>query len=70
MNKATDYPMTFRFALSVLEVEFDAIYRGLCQPDHVSDDERGDTFHLFETNRGPDRVVNDKHIFQLANKYA
>ena len=67
---ANNYPMTFRFALSVLENEFDAIYRGLCTPDYISDDERGDTFHLFETKFGADRIVNDNNILQLANHYA
>jgi len=61
--------MTFRYALSILEDQFDATYRGLCQPDYINHDERNDVWHRFETKVGADRIVNDNQIFQLANAY-
>lgn len=84
MNKttqfATDYPMTFRFALSVLEEHYDATYRGIktvsemCQSltDWITwEGESPDAiYHQFETKIGPNVIVSDDHILQLANRYA
>jgi hypothetical protein len=84
MNKTTDfatnYPMTFRFALSVLEDEFNATYRGIktvremCTSltDAISwENESPDAiYHQFETKSGPNKIVADDQILQLANHYA
>ena len=84
MNKttqfATDYPMTFRFAISVLEEQYDATYRGIktvremCSSltDWITwEDESPDAiYHQFETKVGANRIVADDQILQLANHYA
>lgn len=84
MNKTTDfaskYPMTFRFAISVLEDEFNATYRGIktvsemCSSltdaimwEHESPDA---IYHQFETKVGANKIVADDQILQLANYYA
>ena len=84
MNKTTDfasnYPMTFRFAISVLEDEFNATYRGIktvsemCTSltdaiswEHESPDA---IYHQFETKSGANTIVADDQILQLANHYA
>lgn len=79
-NFATDYPMTFRYALSVLEDEFNATYRGIktvsemCTSltDAISwENESPDAiYHQFETKSGPNKIVSDDQILQLANHYA
>jgi len=84
MNKTTqfaiDYPMTFRFAISVLEEQYDATYRGIktvremCSSltDLMSwDKESPDAiYHQFETKVGANCIVADDQILQLANRYA
>jgi len=84
MNKttqfATDYPMTFRFAISVLEEQYDATYRGIktvsemCSSltDWITwEGESPDAiYHQFETKVGANCIVADDQILQLANHYA
>jgi len=84
MNKTTqfaiDYPMTFRFAISVLEEQFDATYRGIktvsemCSSltDWITwEGESPDAiYHQFETKVGANTIVSDDQILQLANHYA
>jgi len=77
---ATNYPMTFRYALSVLESEFNATYRGIktvremCSSltDLMSwENESPDAiYHQFETEFGPNKIVADDQILKLANHYA
>ena len=71
--------MTFRFALSVLEAEYDSIYRGtrtvrdMCSSliDAIMwETESPDkVFHLFETKVGADRLVADDQVIPLAKHY-
>lgn len=72
--------MTFRFALSVLESEFDSVYRGIktvaemCQESFANalsfDGVDGDTiYHQFETVTGPDKIVRDDQVIALAQSY-
>lgn len=72
--------MTFRFALSVLESEFDSVYRGIktvaqmCQESFLDsmmwDNVDGDTiYHQFETVTGPDKIVRDDQVIALAQSY-
>ena len=72
--------MTFRYALSVLEAEFDSIYRGsetvrdMCTSltDAISwEGESPDKiYHVFETKVGANRVVADDQVMALAKHYA
>ena len=72
--------MTFRFALSVLEDEFDSIYRGIktvremCSSltDCIAwEDESPDAiYHVFETHQGPNRVVKESQVIALAQFYS
>ena len=71
--------MTFRFALSVLEAEFDAIYRGISTVEEMTTDlisaisfegESPDTvYHRFETKVGPNRIVKEDQVIKLATSY-
>ena len=71
--------MTFRYALSVLEVEFDAIYRGISTVKEMTTDlisaisfegEDPETvYHRFETKSGPNTIVKDDQIIALALHY-
>lgn len=71
--------MTFRYALSVLEDQFDATYRGsktvreMCTSltDAISwEGESPDAvYHQFETKSGPNRIVKDDQVIKLANSY-
>ena len=70
MNKATDYPFTFGVAIAHLERGFNATYLGTCKPDFYTVEEANDTWHLFQTESGCDRIVNDSQLFQVANAYA
>lgn len=68
--------MTFRYALSVLEEQFDATYRGIktvnemCSSltDWISwEGESPDAiYHQFETKSGPNHIVKDDQIISLA----
>ena len=74
-----DTNMTFRFALSVLESEFNSVYRGIktvremC--DNLTDmicweDASPDAiYHQFETLVGPNKVVADDQVIALAQSY-
>jgi hypothetical protein len=76
MNNNT---MTFRYALSVLEAEFDSIYRGtetvkeMCNSltDCISwEGESPDkVYHRFETKVGANRLVADDQVIKLAKHY-
>lgn len=71
--------MTFRFALSVLEAEYDSIYRGIKTVREMSTDlisaiqfetESPDTiYHQFETTKGPNRIVEESQVIPLAKFY-
>ena len=71
--------MTFRYALSVLEAEFDSIYRGsetvrdMCTSltDAISwENESPDkVYHRFETKVGPNRIVKEDQVIALALHY-
>ena len=74
-----DNNMTFRYALSVLEVEFDAIYRGISTVKEMTTDlmsaisfegEDPETvYHRFETKVGPNRIVKEDQVIALAKHY-
>ena len=76
MNNDT---MTFRYALSVLEVEFDAIYRGISTVKEMTTDlisaisfegEDPETvYHRFETKVGPNRIVKEDQVIAVATNY-
>ena len=79
MNK-TQNTMTFRYALSVLEKEFDATYRGIKTVDEMcssltdymswENEPLDKVYHQFETKVGSNTIVADDDILQLANHYA
>ena len=72
--------MTFRYALSVLEAEFDSIYRGsetvrdMCNSltDAISweNESPANVYHRFETKVGPNRIVAEDQLIALAKHYA
>ena len=72
--------MTFRYALSVLEKEFDATYRGIktvremCDSltDAISwENESPDAvYHQFETKVGPNTIIREDQVIKLAQHYA
>ena len=80
-NFATEYPFTFNFAISVLEKQFNATYRGtktvreMCSSltDWIMWEDKSpeDVYHQFEPN-GDDlrRIVADNDLIQLANHYS
>ena len=71
--------MTFRFALSILEEQFDATYRGISTVKEMTTDlisaisfegEDPDTvYHRFETKVGPNRIVKEDQVIKLATSY-
>ena len=75
-NKTT---MTFRYALSVLESEFDSVYRGIKTVSEMCDSltdaimwehESPDAiYHQFETKVGMNKVVRDDQVIALAKHY-
>ena len=80
MNNTTDNnKMTFRFALSVLEAEFDSIYRGSTTvKDMITDlndaiswegESLDKVYHKFETKVGPNQIVADDQVIKLAKHY-
>jgi hypothetical protein len=73
--------MTIRFAISVLEDEFNAIYRGIKTVDEMTkdclvsaiqfEDKSSETvYHMFETKTGSNRIVEEMNLVPLANFYA
>ena len=84
MNKttqfATDYPMIFRFAIFVLEKQFDATYCGIKTVDEMcstltdylswENEPLDKVYHQFETKVGSNTIVADDDILLLANHYA
>ena len=80
MNNTTDNnKMTFRFALSVLEAEFDSIYRGSTTvkdmitnlTDAISweGESLDKVYHKFETKVGPNQIVAEDQVIKLAKHY-
>jgi len=77
---ATSYPFTFDFAVSVLEKEFDATYRGTKTVDEMcssltdymwwENEPLDKVYHQFETQSGPNQIVADDDFLKLANHYA
>ena len=71
--------MTFRYALSVLEKEFDAVYRGIETVSEMITDlndaiswegESPDkVYHRFETKVGANTLVADDQVIALAKHY-
>ena len=71
--------MTFRFALSILEEEFDAVYRGIETVSEMITDlndaiswegESPDKiYHRFETKVGANTLVSDGDVIKLAKHY-
>ena len=71
--------MTFRYALSVLEDEFNATYRGIktvkemCSSltDRITWEGEDDNkaYHQFETVTGPNKIVADNQVVPLAKSY-
>lgn len=71
--------MTFSFALSVLESEFDAVYRGIETVSEMITDlndaiswehESPDAiYHRFETKVGANTLVADGDVIKLAKHY-
>lgn len=78
MNNETT--MTFQTAISVLESEFDSIYRGvktvseMCTSltDAISwEGESPDAiYHQFETKVGANKIVREDQVIALAKHYA
>ena len=79
-NSTTNNEMTFRYALSVLEEQFNATYRGSSTVKEMSTDlmsaisfegEDPETiYHNFETQTGPNRIVKDDQVIKLATSYS
>ena len=79
MNNTMKNEMTFRYALSVLEEQFDSTYRGISTVKEMTTDlmsaisfegENPETvYHRFETKVGPNRIVKDDQVMQLALHY-
>ena len=77
--KTNNTEMTFRYALSVLESEFDSIYRGIKTVSEMCDSltdaimwehESPDAiYHQFETKVGMNKVVRDDQVIALAKHY-
>ena len=71
--------MTFRYALSVLEDEFDSIYRGIKTVSEMCDsltdaiswegESPDKIYHVFETKVGADSIVADDQVMALAKHY-
>ena len=79
MNNTMTNEMTFRYALSILEEQYGATYRGsktvsdMCTSltDWMSwEGESPDAvYHQFETSEGPNHIVADKDVISLAKHY-
>ena len=79
MNNTMKNEMTFRYALSVLEEQFDSTYRGISTVKEMTTDlmsaisfegENPETvYHRFETKVGPNTIVKDDQVMQLALHY-
>jgi len=79
MNNTMTNKMTFRYALSILEEQYGATYRGsktvsdMCTSltDWMSwEGESPDAvYHQFETSEGPNHIVADKGVISLAKHY-
>ena len=79
MNNTMKNKMTFRYALSVLEEQFDSTYRGISTVKEMTTDlmsaisfegENPETvYHRFETKVGPNTIVKDDQIIKLALHY-
>ena len=77
--KTNNSNITFRYALSVLETEFDSTYRGIktvsemCNSltDAISwEGESADAiYHQFETKVGANKIVRDDQVIALAKHY-
>ncbi len=71
--------MTFRFALSVLESEFNSVYRGVKTVDEMCStlvdrimwegEDGGKLYHQFETKSGPNMIVGEDSVIALAESY-
>ena len=71
--------MTFRYALSILEEQFDSTYQGISTVKEMTTDlmsaisfegENPETvYHRFETKVGPNTIVKDDQVMQLALHY-
>ena len=79
MNNTMKNEMTFRYALSVLEEQFDATYRGISTVKEMTTDlmsaisfegENPETvYHRFETKVGPNTIIKDDQVIKLALHY-
>ena len=79
MNNTMNNKMTFRYALSVLEEQFDSTYRGTATVREMTTDlqsaiswegEDPETvYHRFETKIGPNTIVKDDQVIKLALRY-
>ena len=79
MNNTMNNKMTFRYALSVLEEQFDSTYRGTATVREMTTDlqsaisfegEDPETvYHRFETKVGPNTIVKDDQVIKLALHY-
>ena len=79
MNNTMNNKMTFRYALSVLEEQFDSTYRGTATVREMTTDlqsaisfegEDPETvYHRFETKIGPNTIVKDDQVIKLALHY-
>ena len=79
MNNTMKNEMTFRYALSVLEEQFDSTYRGISTVKEMTTDlvsaisfegeDPNTVYHRFETKVGPNTIVKDDQIIKLALHY-
>ena len=79
MNNTMKNEMTFRYALSVLEEQFDSTYRGISTVKEMTTDlmsaisfegENPETvYHRFETKVGPNTIVKEDQVIALAQHY-
>jgi|TARA_Y100000033_G_scaffold32658_1_gene31213 hypothetical protein len=78
-NKMKTSALTFRQALNILEEKYDATYRGISTVKEMTTDlisaisfegENPETvYHRFETKVGPNTIVKDDQVMQLALHY-
>ena len=79
MNNTMKNEMTFRYALSVLEEQFDTTYRGISTVKEMTTDlvsaisfegeDPNTVYHRFETKVGPNTIVKDDQVIKLALHY-
>ena len=79
MNNTMKKEMTFRYALSVLEEQFDSTYRGTATVREMTTDlqsaiswegeDPNTVYHRFETKVGPNTIVKDDQVIKLALHY-